>query len=267
MATSKQATMPLFEEANKVPAAWSLIKFNYLVKIGKLEHSRNNYWNDIRKRFYTRFSLIDDLKAFKNKFTKLKERYKDHKKVVEDNTGLGWDPILCIVDASNELWDDHMKVVQTQNDGFSYSDGEDETNVLEPEVPTSSPLPPFDGNTQFSANNGVVADENEGNINNQFRRCYRIPSGNNRSTPVSANNDGVDDVIQDNVDDQFRHRSRTPSGSSRRGRKENKENEIGETTYVKAFKVLRDKGWRETFIKISEGRRNDWIDSIEDGDF
>ncbi|KAI3922741.1 hypothetical protein MKW98_006872 [Papaver atlanticum] len=166
------------------------------------------------------------------------------------------------------------------------------------------PIPPFHGNTQFSSNNGVAGDVNDGNMDNQNRSRSRNPSGTNRNTHVSGNNGGIADMMEDNVDDRFHHQSRTPSGSNKRGRKENKANEIGESlkmlaknakakledktkysifeclelldsmgthigraTYVKAMKVLQDKGWRETFIKMSEDRRNDWIDSIEDGEF
>ncbi|MCL7025982.1 hypothetical protein MKW94_003480 [Papaver nudicaule] len=330
--SSNYATIPLFEEANEVPAAWSVVHESYFIDLmlDKVQICGENRqtgtfskhdWTDIRKKYYTKFGLKYSLKAFKNKFTKLKERYKDHKKLVDDNTGLGWDPILCTVDTSNEWWDDHVKsfprdkafringcpeygklamifgdtvatgnLRQTQDGGFSSTDNEDEDNQ--------------DGGTQVSGNNNVGADDMERNMDNQFRRRSRVPGGSNRSTHVTANNGDVADEIEDNLDDPFRRRSRTPSGGSRRGRKENKANEIGEslkilaenakaklvektyysisecleildsmglrvgkTTYVKAVKVLQDKGWRETFIKMSGDRRNDWIDSIQDGDF
>ncbi|KAI3867967.1 hypothetical protein MKX03_035183 [Papaver bracteatum] len=166
-----------------------------------------------------RFRLKHNLKAFKNKFTKLKERYRDHKKLMEDNIGVGWDPILCTVDASNEWWDDHVKVfcvsgcpeysklamiygdtvamvnlIQTQDGGIDSSDDEDEINVFEEEVPQPSLIPPFHG-----------SDVNDGNIDNQTRGCSCNPSGTNRSTPVFGNNGGIINMMEDNVDDHFRH--------------------------------------------------------------
>ncbi|MCL7024023.1 hypothetical protein MKW94_007493 [Papaver nudicaule] len=342
---SNHATIPMFEEANEVPANWSLAHESHFIELmlDKVQASGENKqtgtfskhdWTDIRKQYYEKFRLKYDLKAFKNKFTKLKERYKDHKKLVEDNTGLGWDPILCTVDASNEWWDDHVKnfprdklfrtqgcpkygklvlifgdtvatghLRQTQDGGFSSTD-EDEINTFEGGVTQTNPTLPLDRSTQFSGYNGAVGDQNEGNIDNQFRGRSRAPIGSSRSAPSFSNSAGLDDVREDNVDDRFRQRSRTPVGSSRRGRKDNKANEIGEslkllaenakdkledktkysiseclelldsmgtrvggTTYVKAVKVLQDKGWRETFIKMSEGRRSDWIESIEGGEF
>ncbi|XP_026398747.1 uncharacterized protein LOC113294570 [Papaver somniferum] len=155
-------------------------------------------WSDIRKQYYMRFWLKHSLKAFKNTFTKLKERYKYHEKLVEDNTRLGWDPILCTVDASNEWWDDHVKkfprdkvfgvsgcpeysklamiygdtvatknLRQTQNGSFDSLDGEDETNMFEEDVPQASLIPPLHGSTQISSNNGVASDVNDGNMDNQ----------------------------------------------------------------------------------------------------
>ncbi|MCL7031768.1 hypothetical protein MKW94_008003 [Papaver nudicaule] len=222
--SSNYATIPLFEEANEVPAAWSVVHESYFIDLM------------LDKKYYTKFGLKYSLKAFKNKFTKLKERYKDHKKLVDDNTGLGWDPILCTVDAPNEWWDDHVKsfprdkafringcpeygklamifgdtvatgnLRQTQDGGFSSTDNEDEDNQ--------------DGGTQVSGNNNVGADDMERNMDNQFRRRSRVPGGSNRSTHVTANNGDVADEIEDNLDDPFRRRSRTPSGGSRRGRK------------------------------------------------
>ncbi|KAI3923268.1 hypothetical protein MKX01_026417, partial [Papaver californicum] len=161
--TSIQATLPLFEEANDVPASWSLVHEPYFFELmldkvqlyGENRQSgtlSKHHWTDIRKQYYTWFKLKHDLK----------------------------DPILCIVDASNKWWYDHVK-----DSGFSSSDGDDETNMLESEIHTSSPMPPFDSNIHnFPANNVVVADENEGNINNQFCRRSRTSSGNNRSTPI-----------------------------------------------------------------------------------
>ncbi|KAI3979999.1 hypothetical protein MKX01_042653 [Papaver californicum] len=109
-------SLPLFEEAKEVPANWSQVHESYFIELtlDKVQICGENRqtgtfskhdWTDIRKKYYTKFLLKYSLKSFKNKFTKLKEKYKDHKKLVEDNIGLGWDPILCIVDASNEWWD------------------------------------------------------------------------------------------------------------------------------------------------------------------
>ncbi|XP_026416738.1 uncharacterized protein LOC113312199 [Papaver somniferum] len=283
-------------------------------------------WTDIRKQFHKKFRLKYSLKSFKKKFTKLKEKYKDHKKLVEDNTGLGWDPVLCTVEASNEWWDEQVKnfprtkvfrvsgcpeyrklqtifgdtvatgnLRQTQEGGFSSTDGEDEIDMTE----NGSPTQPLD--TQVFSNGGVTADRMEENVD--FRRRSQTPSGSHRSTHVPNDSGDVAGEMEENVDNQFRSRSRTPI-SSRRGRKENKANEIGESlkmlaenakakledktkytisefleildsmgahvgrhTYVKAVKVLQNQGWRETFIKMSKDRRDDWIVSIQDGTF
>lgn len=120
--SSNQSPLPSFEDANEVPANWSLVHESHFIELmlDKVRICGENRqtgtfskhdWTDIRKQFHKKFRLKYSLKSFKNKFTKLKEKYKDHKKLVEDNTGLGWDPVLCTVEASNEWWDEQVKVV------------------------------------------------------------------------------------------------------------------------------------------------------------
>ncbi|MCL7026338.1 hypothetical protein MKW94_004691 [Papaver nudicaule] len=307
--SSSQIPLPLFEDANEVPANWSQLHESFFIELlldkvlicGEDRQTgtfSKHDWTDIRKQYYMKFGLKHSLKSFKNKHTKLKEKYKDHKKLVEDNTGLGWDPVLCTEFPRNKVFrvsgcPEYTKLAQifgdtvatgnlrqTQDGDFASTDEEDEINI--PENPSHTP--PLDGNTQ-----GM--DEN---VDNEIRGRSRTPFGSNRSTQVST----------DREDTQRRDRSRTPIGSNRRGRKESKANEIGESlkmlaenakakledktkysiseclqildsmgtrigknTYVKAVKVLQDKGWRETFIQMSTDRRTDWIDSIEDGNF
>ncbi|KAI3840347.1 hypothetical protein MKX03_005843, partial [Papaver bracteatum] len=72
--SSNQSPLPLFEDANEVPANWSLVHESHFIEL-----------------------MLD------------KVRICDHKKLVEDNTGLGWDPVLCTLDASNEWWDVQVK--------------------------------------------------------------------------------------------------------------------------------------------------------------
>ncbi|RZC84308.1 hypothetical protein C5167_047094 [Papaver somniferum] len=107
--SSNQATVPSFEEAKEVSANLMIAKVQASGEDRQLGGFSKHDWSDTRKKYYMRCRLKLSLKAFKNKFTRLKEQYRDHKKLVEDNTGIGWDPILCTVDASNEWWDDHMK--------------------------------------------------------------------------------------------------------------------------------------------------------------
>ncbi|KAI3894412.1 hypothetical protein MKX03_016918 [Papaver bracteatum] len=348
--SSSQAPFPLFEDAIEVPANWSQVHESYFIELmlDKVQICGENRqtgtfskhdWDDIRKQYYTKFRLKYTLKSFKNKFTKLKEKYKDHKKLLEDNTGLGWDPVLCTVEASDEWWEEQVKnfprtktfrvsgcpeypklariygdtvatgnLRQAQDGDFSSTDGEDDIDMPDNGVYVPGPVPPLGGNTQVSSNGGVGDDGIEENFDNQFRHRSHTPSAIRRSAPVSNDSGGcgggggVVGETEENVDNQFHRRSRTPIG--RRGRKDNKANEIGESlkmlaenakakledkskytiseclelldlmgtrvgrnTYVRVVKVLQCKGWRETFIKMSDERRADWIQSIEDGVF
>ncbi|MCL7043077.1 hypothetical protein MKW94_024906 [Papaver nudicaule] len=297
--SSGQTPLPSFEDANDVPANWSQLHESFFIELmldkvlicGENRQTgtfSKHDWTDIRKQYYMKFGLKYSLKAFKNKHTKLKEKYKDHKKLVEDNTGLGWDPVLCTVAASNEWWDQHVKdyprnkvfrvsgcpeytklaqifgdtvatgnLRQTQDGDFSSTDGENEFDM--PGNPSLTPS--LDGDTQ-----GM--DEN---IDNEIHGRSCTPIGSHRSTQV--------EVPTDREDTQRRERSRTPIGNTRRGMLESKANEIGESlkmlaenakakledktkysisecleildsmgtrigknTYVKAVKVLQDKG-------------------------
>ncbi|KAI3863937.1 hypothetical protein MKW98_031529 [Papaver atlanticum] len=195
-------------------------------------------YGDNKKQYYMKFRLKYMLKAFKNKFTKSKEKYKNHKKLMEDNTGLGCDPVLCTVDASNEWWDEQVKLAmiysdtvptgnlrQTQDGDFSSTDGEDEIDMPDNEVHVPSYMPPLDGNTQVSSNGGVTADGMQENIGNQFLRRPHTPSGIRRRAHVSNDSGCVVGEMEENMDNQFHHRSRTPIGSGKRRRKTTRQNQ------------------------------------------
>ncbi|KAI3875309.1 hypothetical protein MKX03_000736 [Papaver bracteatum] len=285
--SSNQATMPSFEEAKEVPASWSIVHESYFIDlmIVKVQGSgedrvlggfSKHVWGDIRKQYYVRFRLKHSLKII-----------------------LGWDPILCTVEASNEWWDNHLKnfprdkvfrengcpeyskleiiygdtvatgkLRQTQDGGFDSSDDEDGTDMFEHYVPQASPIPPLHGSTQVSSNNGVAGDLNDGYMDNQSRVPYRNPSGSNRSTHENKANEIGESlkILAENAKTKLEDKTKY-SISECLELLDSMGTLIGKATYVKAIKVLQDKGWRETFIKMSEDRRNDWIDSIENGDF
>ncbi|MCL7048529.1 hypothetical protein MKW94_016590 [Papaver nudicaule] len=305
--SSGQTPLPSFEDANEVPANWSQLHESFFIELmldkvlicGENRQTgtfSKHDWTDIRNQYYMKFGLKYSLKSFKNKHTKLKEKYKDHKKLVEDNTGLGWDPVLCTVAASNEWWDQHVKDYP-RNKVFRVSGCPEYTKLAQifgDTVATGNLRQTQDGD--FSSTDSEDEFDAWKSNSHTIRARSRTPIGNHRSTQV--------EVPTDREDTQRRERSRTPIGNTRRGRKESKANEIGESlkmlaenakakledktkysisecleildsmgtrigknTHVKAVKVLQDKGWRETFIQMSTERRTDWIDSIEDGNF
>ncbi|KAI3877983.1 hypothetical protein MKX03_027161 [Papaver bracteatum] len=268
--SSSQAPFPSFEDVIEVPANWSQVHESYFIEmmLDKVQICGENRqtgtfskhdWDDIRKQYYTKFRLKYTLKSFKNKFTKLKEKYKYHKKLLEDNTGLGWDHVLCTVEASYEWWEEQVKnfpqtktfcvsgcpeypklariysdtvatgnLRQAQDSDFSSTDGEDDINMHDNGVYVPGSVPPLGGNIQVSSNGGVGDDGMEENFDNQFRHRSHTPSANRRSAHVSNDSGGgVIGEMKDNIDNQFHRRSRTRIG--RRGRKDNKENEIGES--------------------------------------
>lgn len=68
-----------------------------------------NEWEDIRRKYYNICAQKYLPKAYKNKMQSLKEKYKEHKKLIVENTGLGWNSVLGTVDADNAWWDDYIK--------------------------------------------------------------------------------------------------------------------------------------------------------------
>uniref|UniRef100_A0A9I9EDI6 Myb/SANT-like domain-containing protein n=1 Tax=Cucumis melo TaxID=3656 RepID=A0A9I9EDI6_CUCME len=46
----------------------------------------------------------------KNKFNKLRQIYKDFKKILSDMTGNGWDPLLGTINLEVEQWNELFKV-------------------------------------------------------------------------------------------------------------------------------------------------------------
>ncbi|PKU62948.1 hypothetical protein MA16_Dca028096 [Dendrobium catenatum] len=69
----------------------------------------NEGWTNIMKKFHSRTGRSYDLTQLKNKWNQLKKDWKLWKDLLCGETGLGWNPIKRIIDASNEWWNDKLQ--------------------------------------------------------------------------------------------------------------------------------------------------------------
>ncbi|KAF5195669.1 L10-interacting myb domain-containing protein-like isoform x2, partial [Thalictrum thalictroides] len=119
--SSKKTPLPPFEIANEeAQADWKPDQETFLINWMKekvIAHGEGratgtfskNEWLELRKDCYKKWGLKYSSKAFKNKFTGLKERFKEFKKLVEAASGLGWNPLLSTVEATDLWWNEYAK--------------------------------------------------------------------------------------------------------------------------------------------------------------
>ncbi|PIA57231.1 hypothetical protein AQUCO_00600160v1 [Aquilegia coerulea] len=250
-------------------------------------------WLEMRKQYYCKWGLKHSLKAFKNKMTGLKGRFQGFKKLVEESNGTRWDPVLKTVVASHSWWDDYLKknpkAKRFRNEG----------------CPEYEKLQLILGGTIVVNNLEVTTDHNtsfpftEDGLNERISE--NIPS--RPSHTVLSGRISKEDGARVDVQDQNRSRSRSPINSTRYESRDSGGSElcdalkkmaevsqarttmtnkytisecmkildsmavdVEDRTYMRALKLLQEKGWREAFICMPLTRRKGWLQSIEDGD-
>ncbi|KAF5188270.1 Myb/SANT-like DNA-binding domain protein [Thalictrum thalictroides] len=260
--SSNEALLTPFELVNEVPTNWTI--------------------RSLYNRFYGGLGHNVCKKAFKNKLNHLKDRFKDFKNLVEKNTGLGWDPVLKTVEAPHEWWENYLKNYprckrfRTQGCqeylklgtifGDTIATGDIQTGVAG-EFNTSDENDDTVPATQFPSHgsqNTVTNDErDQEEQRHQFKR-----SRSTTNTRRSRNNKSSD--LSEAV-------KMMAEASQTRNEMKNKYTiqecmaildtmgELDEDTYMRAMKLLQVKGWRESFVLMSDERRKGWLHSIERG--
>ncbi|XP_050939356.1 L10-interacting MYB domain-containing protein-like [Cucumis melo] len=67
-------------------------------------------WNYMRSQLIASAGYNYSHDQLKNKFNKLRQMYKDFKKILSDMTGNGWDPLLGTINLEEEQWNELFKV-------------------------------------------------------------------------------------------------------------------------------------------------------------
>ncbi|KAH7655761.1 Myb/SANT-like domain-containing protein, partial [Dioscorea alata] len=98
------------------------------VQIGNRPHSHftKEGWKNILSKFATRTGLSYNHKQLKNRWNSLKKEFGIWAKLVEHQTGLGWDPIKKTVLASDDWWErkgqENPEYLKWRNEGPKFLD-------------------------------------------------------------------------------------------------------------------------------------------------
>ncbi|KAF5205422.1 hypothetical protein FRX31_004992 [Thalictrum thalictroides] len=227
-------------------------------------------------------------KAFKNKFTSLKERFKEFKKLVEAASGLGWNPVLSTIDASDIWWNEYgkahpkMKYLKrfrglgcpeyndlevifgdtiatghlqtTENHDFDSTDRDDSPN----DVTAESPAPPNAENVESLNENASNQSKSQTQSRKRGRRELK---GSDLSEAVLM----LAETSHARLDARLEAKGKFTITECQ-DVLETMDVEIGRVTYVRVMTLLQEKVWREAFLHMSDARRKDLIESIENGD-
>lgn len=74
-------------------------------------HFNTNGWNNLIKRFNQLTGRNYVYKQIRNHWDSMKKEWSLFKKLMHNSTGIGWDPLKNSIDASNEWWDNKIKVM------------------------------------------------------------------------------------------------------------------------------------------------------------
>ncbi|XP_039123327.1 L10-interacting MYB domain-containing protein-like [Dioscorea cayenensis subsp. rotundata] len=116
-------------------ARWDDIKTKSLLKICVEEvqagnrphtHFTKEGWKNIVAKFYLRTGVSYNYKQLKNKWDILKKEFSMWAKLVEHQTGLGWDPIKRTIVASDDWWErkkqENSEYLKWRNEGPKFLD-------------------------------------------------------------------------------------------------------------------------------------------------
>ena len=73
-------------------------------------HFSKEGWKNVQQKFHERTNHAYDCKQLKNRWDALKREFSSFMKLVEKQTGLGWDHEKKAIQAPNERWTDKSKV-------------------------------------------------------------------------------------------------------------------------------------------------------------
>ncbi|XP_010245132.1 PREDICTED: L10-interacting MYB domain-containing protein-like [Nelumbo nucifera] len=303
MSTSRLLLQQSIDDAPTSTANWTLELENTYIDI-MVDHvkkgDRNTTtfskpaWRQIREEFYIQTGRKYDLKQFKNKFNLLRARYRVFKKLLTLPPGFSWDPVLKTASAPDDVWDDYIK------------DNPDAKRFRRAGCPEYDQLEIIFGDATTSGNTASASTQDLPSTDDDVeKREVDIPFALPFYAPFEACiTSNMSEDVEGDLDDNTCHRSRTPS-STHRGKRERtfemsdaikfmaqasnrRTNALIERaekysiakcieilegmeglpmrTYLKATKMFQEKGWRETFIEMSEDRRKGWLEGVASGE-
>ncbi|KAF9618892.1 hypothetical protein IFM89_002887 [Coptis chinensis] len=294
--SSKHPSLPPFESAHDSQANWTQPQESYYIDLmaDKASTKGNKWsgtfskgeWLDMRKQYYNKFGLKHNLKSFKNKMHSLRDRCREYNKLLE-GSGLKWDPALKNVVAPHSWWDDYLKknpkakkfrnegcpeyekfalifgetvAVDEHLQGVSNQDMEDITSTDREDISNNIASGP-----SHTAQMRRMSSDNAPMVGQQDQQRSRSRSPiNSRSRDTGGS--GMSEALL-----------RVAEASQARAALTNQYTiskciqildgmDVGDRAYMKALKLLQEKGWREAFICMSAERRKGWLRSIKDGD-
>jgi predicted nucleic acid-binding protein len=108
--------------SNKHKADWTLSKDAYLVEQLKAQQDagkrsdtgwKKEAWKGVINAFNAHFDLENNINQLKSRTNQLKKQYKTMKKLREQS-GFGWDDLLHVVTADDDVWDQYLMVSQVK---------------------------------------------------------------------------------------------------------------------------------------------------------
>lgn len=276
-----------FELANDSQAEWSQAQEVFYIdlmaakattrgKDGVCTFSKSE-WLDMRKQHYYRWGYKYNLKAFKNKMTSLKERFWEFKKLVEGDGEIRWDPVSKTVVSPHSQWADYVK--RNPKAKRFRSKGCPEYKKLElifggaatdkMDEHTSDNIPSAPSHTapveRSCSENAARLEEQD-----QHRRRSRSPSPSNNTRHESRDSEGsgLSEALKMMAEASQARVAMTNKYTISECIEilDGMGEDVKDSTYMRALKLLQEKGWREAFIRMSLERRKGWLRSVQDGD-
>uniref|UniRef100_A0A9I9E8A3 Myb/SANT-like domain-containing protein n=1 Tax=Cucumis melo TaxID=3656 RepID=A0A9I9E8A3_CUCME len=232
-------------------------------------------WNYMRNQLNasTRYNYPHD--QLKNKFNKLRQIYKDFKKILSDMIGNGWDPLLGTINLEEEQWNELFKVNKRvkkfRKSGCSHY--EKFVRIFGDTTTTDSK---YENENDVASNTNVSVEENDkGKSKKQVRRNRdKFGSFFSSFLDVYAENANRNNDILDKR--SFGCTSSEVDESQTSSKKDDLHEELMECldilntmedvdgeTYSKILKLLHgDLACRKLFLRMPDSRKRDFINSL-----
>uniref|UniRef100_A0A9I9ELV9 Myb/SANT-like domain-containing protein n=1 Tax=Cucumis melo TaxID=3656 RepID=A0A9I9ELV9_CUCME len=208
----------------------------------------------------------------KNKFNKLRQIYKDFKKILSDMTGNGWDPLLGTINLEDEQWNEFFKVNKrakklTKSGCPHY---EKLVRIFRDTTATD------ENENDVTSNTNVGVEENDKGISKKRVRRNRDEFGSFFSSFLDVyaeNTKRKNDILEKR---SFGCTSSEVDESQTSSKKDDLHEELMECldilntredvdgeAYSKILKLLHeDLAWRKLFLRVPDSRKRDFINSL-----
>uniref|UniRef100_A0A9I9EHI2 Myb/SANT-like domain-containing protein n=1 Tax=Cucumis melo TaxID=3656 RepID=A0A9I9EHI2_CUCME len=232
-------------------------------------------WNYMRSQLNasTRYNYFHD--QLKNKFNKLRQIYKDFKKILSDMIGNGWDPLLGTINLEEEQWNELSKV-NKRTKKFRKSGCPHYEKLVRIFRDTTATDSEDENENDVASNTNIGVEENDKGKSKKRVRRNRDEFGSFFSSFLDVyaeNAKRKNDILEKR---SFGCTSSEVDESQTSSKKVDLHEELMECldilntiedvdgeAYTKILKLLhRDLDWRKLFLRMPDSRKRDFINSL-----